>query len=154
MNKKIKNYNTIIKSKLQGEETTANAMSFALLMMAMHKNVQEKIVDELHSIFPSIDDEVDFNSVNKLTYMEMVIKETMRLFPASTVLLRKASKDFQMGEYTIPAGTNIQISFFKVQRDKKYWGDDADSFVPERFEPEKFKNVPQYACFPFSSEFY
>lgn len=127
-------------------------MSNILLMVAMHQDVQEKIVNELRAIFPSNQEPVDFDMLNKLTYMETVIKETLRLFPVAAFTLRTTTHDYELDKYTIPAGANIVISTYAVQRNKKNWGDDADIFIPERFETERFKSIHPYAYIPFSSK--
>lgn len=72
-------------------------MSNVLLMLAMHQEVQQKVVDELRDI--SNDDE-DFNdeALGKMKYLEQVIKECLRLFPLPAISVRYASKDIQLGE--------------------------------------------------------
>jgi cytochrome P450 len=57
------------------------------------------------------------------------------------------------GDRVIPSGATIVIAAFAVQRNKEYWGEDADRFRPERFEPENFKKVPSYAYIPFTGKF-
>lgn len=54
------------------------------------------------------------------------------------------------GGYTIPKGTNIIFPIIHIHRNKAHWGEDADEFKPERFEPENIKNVHPYAYMPFS----
>lgn len=143
---------------MAGQDTTTIIVSTALLMLAIHKDVQQKVVDELHEVFSSSEDSVDFEILNKLPYLELVLKETMRLFPISAFTLRTVREDFQLDEYVIPAGANIYLPVFSLHRDKNHWGDDADLFIPERFEPEKFKDVHPFAYIPFTgkrgSEFY
>lgn len=137
---------------MAGQDTTTIIVSSTLLMLAIHKNVQQKVVDELHEVFSTVDEHVDFDILNKLPYLELVIKETMRLFPISAFTLRKVMEDFQLDKYAIPAGAIIYLPVFGLHRDKNYWGEDADLFIPERFEPEKFKNVHPYAYIPFTGE--
>jgi cytochrome P450 len=60
---------------------------------------------------------------------------------------------FGAGEYTIPAGATIVVSAFNVQRNKKYWGEDANDFRPERFEPANFEKVHPYAYIPFTGDY-
>lgn len=55
-----------------------------------------------------------------------------------------------LGDYTVPSGATVMIDSFSVQRNKKYWGDDADQFRPERFEPQNFEKVHPYAYIPFT----
>lgn len=119
-------------------------------MLAMHKHVQKKVMNELHEVFSSIDDPIDFDVTNKLPYLEMVIKETLRLFPISAFTLRTSTDDFELDGYNIPAGTNFFLSVFKLHRNPKYWGEDAGEFKPERFEPDKIRNIHPYAYVPFS----
>jgi cytochrome P450 len=54
------------------------------------------------------------------------------------------------GGYIVPAGANLMIPVLHIHRDKNLWGEDADEFKPERFEPESFKKVHPYAYMPFS----
>lgn len=73
-------------------------ISFALLMLGMHPEVQEKVVVELKEVFGDADTAIDYNSLGKLPYLEMILKETMRLFPVVPVGARKSTSEFQIGE--------------------------------------------------------
>jgi cytochrome P450 len=55
-----------------------------------------------------------------------------------------------VGGHTLPAGLNVIIPAIKLHRDKRYWGEDADEFKPERFKPENIAKVHTYAYLPFS----
>jgi cytochrome P450 len=143
-------------------------------MIAMHPEVQLKIVQELKEVFGTADAPVDYDSLNNLVYLDLVLKETMRLFPVLPVSARKSTDEFEIGEtagfyshslidletysisftgeYTIPAGATIIVDAFTVQRNKKYWGEDAGYFRPERFEPQNFEKIHPYAYIPFTGE--
>lgn len=54
------------------------------------------------------------------------------------------------GDYTIPEGCNIFFPIIHIHRNKRHWGDDADEFKPQRFEPESIKKVHPYAYMPFA----
>lgn len=116
----------------------------------MHKDIQQKVVDELHTVFPTVNDSVDFEILNKLPYLEQVIKETLRLFPISAFTLRTAMEDVEINGTIVPAGSLLFLAVFLIQRNKLYWGDDAEKFIPERFEPERMKHIHPYAYVPFS----
>lgn len=148
----IKIRQLIMKKYFQGQETSAITVSSVLLLLAMHKSIQHKVVDELKQLFTSVNDPIDFESLNQLTYLELVIKETMRLFPVAAFTLRTTTENFELQKYTIPAGANLFLSIFTLHRDKTYWGDDADMFIPERFEAERIKNIHPYAYVPFTGE--
>lgn len=117
----------------------------------MHKKVQQKAFTEISQVFSS-NDQIDLESLSKLTYLEYVIKETMRLFPISPITFRTSTEEFDLNNYVIPAGANFILAVYILHRDKKFWGDDAELFIPERWEPEKSKNVHPYAFLPFSGE--
>lgn len=82
----------------KGHETSALVISHTLLMLAFHPEVHQKVVDELQEVFWSADTTVDYNSLNKLVYLEMVLKEVMRLFPVLPIVLRRASDEFTICE--------------------------------------------------------
>lgn len=66
-------------------------------MLAMHKKVQTKAFSEVKTFFSGLRDEISFQDTSKLEYVEMVLKETMRLFPAGSMLGRKTSGDVKLG---------------------------------------------------------
>lgn len=139
---------------MAGQDTTTLIVSNALLMLAIHKDVQFKVVKELRGIFTTIEEPVNFEILNELPYLENVLKETLRLFPISAFTLRTVIEDFQLGDYVIPAGANLYLPVFSIHRDKNYWGNDADLFIPERFEGERIKDVHPYAFIPFTGKIF
>ena len=119
-------------------------------MVALHPDVQEKLIQELEDVFDSVDQETDDEIINKLPYSEMVIKETLRLYPVGAILGREATKNIQLKSCTIPAGANILLNVFHVQRNPKFWGNNAHLFNPDRFLPENIIKIHPYAYVPFS----
>jgi cytochrome P450 len=119
-------------------------------MIAMHNDVQEKLFVEVQNVINELGETIGEEHLHKLIYLEMVIKETMRLFPVLPIHARLASEDIELEKYTIPAGANIVISVFNAHRNKNNWGDDADKFRPERFLPENYEKIHSYAFLPFS----
>lgn len=86
--------NTIL---LAGYETTGTTLSFIMLMLAMHPEYQEKIYEECKSVEFSNDEDITADSMVYLKYVDMFIKETLRLFPAVPYLTRKTSSNFEVG---------------------------------------------------------
>lgn len=148
-------YNFWLKSKhvfmLQGHETSALTLSAALLMLAMHQEVQDKVMQEIEDVFDLSNEEVDNLKLNQLPYLEMVIKECMRLFPVLPMVGRQCSKDIVLNTCTIPAGCTIMINIYNAHRSTKSWGEDANLFKPERFSQENFSQIHPYAYVPFSA---
>ena len=125
-------------------------MSGILLMLALHQDVQDKVFHELQDVFDSVDQETENEMLNKLPYLDLVIKESLRLLPIGAILGREPTKDIELESCTIPAGAMILLNMFDVQRNPKYWGDDAHLFNPDRFLPENFSKIHPYAYAPFS----
>jgi cytochrome P450 len=71
-------------------------MSSILLMLAMHDEVQEKLYQEISEIFENDDVEVDNESIKRMKYLDLVVKETMRLFPVAPVIGRKVVQDLKL----------------------------------------------------------
>lgn len=67
-------------------------------MLAMHPQVQQNVVEELKEVYGSVDASVDSDSLSKLVYLDLVIKETLRLFPVLPISMRKSTDEFQIGK--------------------------------------------------------
>src|SRR5205823_4466097 len=86
----------------------------------------------------------------RLRYTEMVLKETMRLYPAVWGIGRRALEDCELGGYRVPAGSNVFILQWRTQRDPRFFPD-PDRFDPERWrdDPVRSGRIPRFAYFPF-----
>lgn len=120
-----------------------------VFMLAMHPECQDKAYNEMSSVFASKDVDVTIEELQKLVYLDMCIKEALRVFPTVPAIARKATKSIQLRGYKIPSGTAIGIDIFSVHRSKKYWGDDVQQFIPERFAMDK-ELVHPYCYLAFS----
>ncbi len=129
-----------------GHETTANAMSFTLYLLAKHPEVKAKLQKELSEIIGT--GELTFEKLNRLEYTTMVIKESMRLYPPAWMIPREAAKDDVIGGYQVKKGDKVLVSPYAMQRSPRFWNA-PDEFIPERFTAENIKNTPRYAYFPF-----
>jgi len=135
------------------QDTSAIASSSTLLLLAMYKDVQQKVVVELHRTFGKTLDApyLDYEKINELQYLEMVINEAMRLLPVIPCVLRENSTEIEISEgYILPTGSYIMIPIFEIHRSKSIWGEDADDFRPERFEKENYEKIPSYGYIPFA----
>lgn len=119
-------------------------------MLALHQEIQEKVVAELHEVFGEQDSVVTFDDLSKLTYLEMVVKESLRHYPVGPFIARKTSEDFPFKGGIIPKDSIILLNIQKLHKDPKYWGPDADQFNPDRFFPEKLEKMHPYTFLAFS----
>ncbi|KAJ8770675.1 hypothetical protein K2173_021322 [Erythroxylum novogranatense] len=118
-----------------GSDVTSVALEWAMACILKYPNVLRKARHEIDSIIgqTSLLDESD---VPKLRYLENVISETHRLYPAEPVIdPHVASDDCIVGGYVIPRGAVVLANAWTVHRDPKIW-DDPDTFRPERFDGE------------------
>ena len=134
---------------LAGHETTANALTWTWYLLAQNPKAEQALVAELDRVLgrsaPTLAD------LSKLPYTEMVVKESMRLYPPAWGIGRRALADFEIGGYRVPAGTNIFIMQWLTHRDARFFPD------PERFDPERWRDdpvrkgkIPRFAYFPFA----
>lgn len=120
-------------------------------MLAIHPDIQEKAYNEIvHECGPDAT-YFDTNLISKLSYIECIIKESMRLFPIASVLARVTAADVKLNTHTIPKGTNLVMIIDKTHRNPTFWGTNANQFDPERFSTENSDNRHPYAFLPFSS---
>jgi cytochrome P450 len=133
---------------LAGHETTANALSWTWLLLGQHPEVEEKLVEELRRVLGGRAPTASV--LPRLTYTEMVLREAMRLYPPVWVIGRRALAPFRMGNYELPAETNVVMSQLITHRDARYFPE------PERFDPDRWRtndprnlSLPRFAYFPF-----
>lgn len=81
----------------EGHDTTSSAMTSVLLCLANHPEVQERAYKEVFSIFPEEDKAANYEDLQNMKYLEMVIKEAMRLFPPVPAFTRNVDEDFEFG---------------------------------------------------------
>jgi cytochrome P450 len=129
-----------------GHETTAIALSWALYLVVTHPEVKQKLMDELDSVLEGR--LANVNDLPRLTYTDMVIQETLRLYPPAWQTQREALEDVEIGGYTVKKGSTLMISPYLTHHDARWWTN-PDEFIPERFAPENVQEQYKYAYFPF-----
>lgn len=134
-----------------GFETTGTASAHCILFLAMHPEIQQKVYDEIMSVFPSDDTEVSYDSLSKLEYTECVMKESLRLGPTVHAIARETMDNFEIAPgKNVKKNSILVINIYGLHRRKDLWGDDAENFNPERFKSDKFNDKHQYFI-PFSA---
>lgn len=133
---------------LAGHETTAIALSWTCFLLAENPQIEAKLVEELRSVLG--DREPTAEDLPHLRYTEMVLKESMRLYPAVWGIGRRAVADCEIGGFRVPGGTNIFIFQSLTQRDPRFFFN-PDVFDPERWreDPVRLGKIPRFAYFPF-----
>ncbi len=133
---------------LAGHETTANVLSWTWFLLGQNPEVERKLSEELERVLRGrIPTPAD---LPQLVYTDMVLRESMRIYPPVWVIGRRALAPFRLGEYELPADTNILISQLIMHRDARYYPE------PLRFDPARWSagdprgaSLPRFAYFPF-----
>lgn len=120
--------------------------------LAMYPKIQQKVFEECRAIFgDDLSRSLTMHDLNTLNYLELVIKETLRLYPSVPFFGRRMNEDATFGGLTFPKGESIVISPFFLGRDPVLFPDPL-TFNPSRFEAEsnnEKNNV--FAYVPFSA---
>ncbi|WP_040695483.1 cytochrome P450 [Nodosilinea nodulosa] len=131
---------------LAGHETTANALSWTWMLLSQNPQVWERLQNELDTALegrsPTIDD------LPQLPYTSAIIKESMRLYPPVSLLGREAAEDTTVGDCQVPQGTVMLLSQWVMHRSPDYF-EQADQFLPDRWENNLEKSLPRGVYFPF-----
>ncbi|NWL01037.1 cytochrome P450 [Flavobacterium collinsii] len=132
---------------IAGHETTANALTFTLYLLGNNPEVQQKVLEEILMIESETYDVVE--QLQKMTYTNAVLNESMRLYPPAWITDRQNVEDDTLAGFNIKEGTLIGVSFYELHRNPKYWNN-PDMFIPERFLGEQKKRSMQY-FYPFGA---
>nr|WKR34929.1 cytochrome P450 CYP4NQ24 [Monolepta hieroglyphica] len=133
----------------EGHDTTSAAISFALFSLATNPHIQEEAVREQQEIYDDWKNaKTSIAALNKMKYLELVIKETLRLYPSVPFIGRRLSEDLNWEGNLYEKGTNVLLSTFAMHRDPLYFPDPLE-FMPERFQDANLINP--YVYTPFSA---
>ena len=131
---------------LAGHETTAVTLTWTWLLLGRHPAVERRLHEELETVLgggaPTADD------LSALVYLDLVLKESMRLYPPAWLIGRRALVDVELGGYELPRGSIVLLSPWVTHRDARFF-DDPHRFDPERWRPEAEEARPRFSYFPF-----
>jgi len=131
-----------------GHETTASLLNWIWYLLATHPESQERLAKLLASL-PG-DDSPAIDALLKYSYARQVIDEALRLYPPLWLMTRKALDDDRLGDFFVPAGTEIYISPYLIQRSPSLWPS-PDRFDPDRMSPENVSKRHELAFCPFGA---
>ena len=117
---------------MAGHETTANALSFALVCLSCNADMQRKARQEIESV--SQGEPLTFSMLEKLFYVRAIFKETLRLFPVVPLVSRVPTQTTTIGPYTVDPQDKIIVNVYQMCRDADIFPDPLE-FLPERWLP-------------------
>jgi cytochrome P450 len=131
---------------IAGHDTSTALLAWALYLLGRHPDVMQRVQDEVDMILGRKTPDLD--SLNQLEYLDLVIKEVLRLYPPIHIGNRRAATDLEFQGYHIPAGQRVVYSIYLSHRIPEFWPD-PQRFDPQRFNPEQARHRPHYAYVPF-----
>ena len=131
-----------------GFETSAGTLNWAWYLLARHADVEQRVVSEAAELLPH-SEPVSGEHVASLTWLQQCLNETLRLYPPAWIFTRRAIEDVALGDFDLPAGTDIYISPYVLHRTDHYWPEPS-AFRPGRFASELQDRDHRSAFIPFS----
>ncbi|XP_022779926.1 uncharacterized protein LOC111321343 [Stylophora pistillata] len=133
---------------LAGYETSSTTVGFVCYHLAIETHVQVKLRDEIDRMWPEDEVSPSYDVLHKMEYLDMVIKEALRMYPPAFTLQRECKENCTIKGVTIPEGIGILIPSYAIHHDPETYPD-PEKFDPERFtEAEKARRHP-YTYMPF-----
>ncbi|KAK1322935.1 hypothetical protein QJS10_CPA02g01064 [Acorus calamus] len=132
-----------------GKDTTANLLTWALLLLVLHQDWQRKAREEIFQVCGGHHEPPNADHLSHLKIvglLGMIINETLRLYPPAVFLMRQTTKDVRLGGLEIPSDTQLYMPTITVHRDTQIWGEDAHRFDPSRFIEQRMHLA---SFFPF-----
>lgn len=129
-----------------GHDTIGETLAWTWYLLSLHPEIERKLHLEVSQVLgdriPVVAD------LERLKYANMIVQESLRLFPPVWVIPRDAINDDEIGGYRIPAGSTVLLSAYVTHRHPEFW-ENPEAFDPDRFLPERSTGRPRHAYFPF-----
>ncbi|XP_039431532.1 cytochrome P450 4d2-like isoform X1 [Culex pipiens pallens] len=136
----------------EGHDTTTIAITFTLMLLAKHPDIQEKVYQEVTEIIgKDLNAPTTYRNLQDMKYLELVIKESLRLYPPVPIIGRKFTEKTEIDGKVVPEDSNFNVGIILMHRDPTQF-EDPERFDPERFSPERTTELSSpYAYIPFSA---
>ncbi|KAM9013895.1 LOW QUALITY PROTEIN: cytochrome P450 3A29-like [Ara ararauna] len=131
-----------------GYETTSSTLSYLSYNLATHPDVQQRLQDETNAYLPN-KAAPTYNAITQMEYLNMVVNESLRLFPPVGRIDRVCEKTMELNGATTPKHTVVMIPAYMLHRDPAHWPE-PEEFRPERFSKESRESIDPYTFLPFA----
>ena len=130
---------------LAGHETSASALAWALYLMAMFPEWQDKVAAEAKAGLVE-----EFSAISKLRISRDVFREALRLYPPVPMMVRQNTCPEEFRKREVRTGSQVVVSAWHLHRHERLW-DNPDGFDPDRWGTENGKTCMRDAYVPFSA---
>ncbi|XP_070556760.1 cytochrome P450 3A24-like [Ptychodera flava] len=134
---------------LGGFETTSTTMCFLAYVMATQPEIQDKVCKEIDDVMAEYD-EPNYQAVAKMPYLDMVVRETLRMYPPAVRFDRECTEDITIEGYRIPKGMHISVAVYAIHHNPDIYPE-PEKFIPERFTKEEKEKRHPYSWLPFGA---
>lgn len=135
----------------EGHDTTSMGLIWAIYLIGLHPEVQSKLHKDIDDIFRGdTESEVTEKHIKQLRYLDMVLKESQRIYPSVPRISRTVTKEFSLDDKPVPVGTEVACNILVLHRDPNVFPDPL-RFDPDRFLPENCSSRSPFAFVPFSA---
>jgi cytochrome P450 len=132
---------------LAGHETSASALGWALYLLALHPEAQERVAAEAAALdFEAM----AFSDLSKLRFTRDVFRETLRLYPPVPMMVRETTREERFRDRRLARGAQVVLSPWHLHRHERLW-ERPDAFDPDRFATENGRECLRSAYLPFSA---
>ncbi|XP_050639987.1 cytochrome P450 3A43 isoform X2 [Macaca thibetana thibetana] len=130
-------------------DTTSTTLPFIMYELATHPDVQQKLQEEIDAVLPN-KAPVTYDALVQMEYLDIVVNETLRLFPVVSRVTRVCKKDIEINGVFIPKGLAVMVPIYALHHDPKYWTE-PEKFCPERFSKKNKDSIDPYRYIPFGA---
>ncbi|MET8685677.1 cytochrome P450 [Streptomyces sp. NPDC004732] len=140
-------HDNVVSLVVAGAENVASTLAWTFHLMTEHPAQERRLVEEVNAVAP--DRAITFADLKDLPHLRNVVTEAMRIRPAAWIFTRRSVAETELGGYSIPADADIVYSVYAMQRDPRSFERNLE-FDPDRWNPERARDVPEFAMMPFS----
>jgi cytochrome P450 len=140
----------VISFLLAGFDNVASALSFALYLLALNPKCQAKLYEEIQEAKKKHGENIPFDVIMQMTYADMILLETLRLYPSLARLERVCTKDCLLGDVHVKKGMVTLIPAYALHHDAQFFPE-PEIFDPERFNDDNKSSINPYVYMPFGA---
>jgi cytochrome P450 len=133
---------------IAGHDTSTALLAWTFYLLGMHPRAMQKVREEVQAVIGSAQQPPEIGQLNQLVYTDMVIKETLRLYPPIHIGNRQLKEDMTIHGCHVPGDCRLMYSIYLSHRDEKYW-QRPEEFIPERFDRQQEESRPALSYVPF-----